>query len=59
MKPIRSTLRDALGVVLLALMLGSCAAGTPGTVTDPTAKQEANREKQKELSEMEKAGRRD
>jgi hypothetical protein len=44
---------------LLALTLGGCATGTPGTVTDPTAKQKANNEKQKELSEMEEAGQRD
>jgi len=59
MKPIRSNSRNALGIALLALMLGSCAAGAPGTVADSTAKQDANREKQKDLAEMLEAGRRD
>ncbi len=59
MKPIRSNARDALAVAFLALALGGCAAGTSATATDPAARQEVNREKQKALTEMLEEGKRD
>ena len=59
MKSKRGNAADALGAALLALALAGCAAGPSATATDPTARQEANREKQKALTEMLEEGRRD
>ena len=59
MKRTPVNLRDAVGVTLFAVMLSGCAAAPPGTAADPTAKRAADREKQAELLEMEKAGKRD
>jgi hypothetical protein len=50
---------SALGAALFLLSLGGCAASTPPIGTATTAKPDTQSEKQKELSQMEKAGQRD
>jgi len=50
--PLHRNLRDVVGAVLVALMLGACATGAPATSTDRAAKEEYNKQKQQDLERM-------
>ncbi len=59
LQQMRDDFRMAIGVALVAALVGGCAAGPAASPADPSARQLENQKKQSELTEMEKAGKRD